>query len=239
MFKAFNQKKQHELRLNILNPAGMTPEDEIFVEALSNYPPNTKLASGDLVLLEAVPHHLHGQGPYPNIWEIRAVYSRWQLAFYNLMHQTGGMHDFSMARMEVARHLSPNRYHEPVVYAHAFPHGEWPSSAEWFPGSCLRKLVLQAPTVDWEPILDEFSTPFQGYDLQSFGTGIVFDLAPDIYGDQRKAKRPLVFEEDTFHRACFLGLEEACMVPATSEKSYERLHLPRLDDVSNYDIFIP
>jgi hypothetical protein len=72
---------------------------------------------------------------------------------------------------------------------------------------------MRAPTEEWEPILDEFSTPFMGYDASMFGAGVVLDLAPDIYGDQRGRRRPLNFEEDAFHRVCLFGLEEESMVP--------------------------
>lgn len=216
-------KKPHELRIQVVNPAGMTPDDEAFVELLTKYPPRTELKSGDLCRLMAIPSHLIDQGPFPNIWEVRAVYSLWQFWMHRLVHQTGGMFDWAITQIEVARRLPPTRYREPVVYAHAFPHGEWPSSAEWLPGDCVQKLVLAAPTQEWEPILNEFSTPFLGYD-QKAGVGVYFDLAPDIYADQRNRTRPLSFEEGAFHRACLLGLEEDCMVPATTETfnpSYE------------------
>lgn len=224
-------KKPHEMRIQVLNPAGMTPEDAAFVDLLAKYPPRTNFASGDLAMLLEVPRHLSGEGPYPNIWEVRAVYSRWQFTLHNLVHQSGGMFDWAITQIEVARRLPPNRYREAVVYAHAFPHGEWPSSAEWFPESCLKRLVLKAPTEDWHPILDEFSSPFVGYDEKSFGSGIVFDLAPDIYADQRAKTRPLGFEEDAFHKACLLGLEEHCMVPSATE------NLHRSFEADLYDVW--
>lgn len=205
---------EHELRVQLINPAGMTPEDEAFLSLLSEYPPNTRMKVGDLAKLLEVPRHLAGQGPYPNVWEIRLVISRYQFELHRIVHQTGGLFDFAVAQIEASKRLPPHRYNDPVFYAHAFPHGQWPSSAEWFPSWCLKKLVLRAPTENWEPILDEFSTPYMGYDPRDFGAGVVFDLAPDIYADQRQKQRPLGFEEDSFHRACLLGLEEACMVPS-------------------------
>ncbi len=210
-------QKPHEMRIQIINPGGMTPEDAAFVDLLRKYPPKTRMASGDLAMLLEVPRHLSGQGPFPNIWEVRAVYSRWQFLMHQLVHQSGGAFDWAVAQIEVARRLPPNRYREAVVYAHAFPHGEWPSSAEWFMEANLKRLVIKAPTEDWQPILDEFSSPFVGYDLEAFGVGVVFDLAPDIYGDQRQKTRPLIFEEEAFHKACLLGLEEHCMVPSATE----------------------
>lgn len=204
----------HELRIQVLNPMGMTPNDEAFVSLMLEYPPNTKFKTGDLAMLKVVPRHLDGHGPYPNIWEVRNVVSRYQLMLHNLVHQSGGMFDWAVNMMEVTRRLPPNRRNEPVIYAHAFPHGEWPSSAEWFPEWCLKRLVLRGPTEEWEPILDEFQSKFVGYDADAFGAGVVLDMAPDIYGDQRAKKRPLTFEEDAFHRTCLVGLEEACMVPS-------------------------
>lgn len=206
---------QHELRIQVLNPLGMTPEDEAFVSLMLEYPPNTKFKTGDLAMLTTVPRHLAGQGPYPNIWEVRNVVSRYQLELHNLVHQSGGMFDWAVAQMETSRRVPPNRRNDAVIYAHAFPHGEWPSSAEWFPAWCLKRLVLRGPTEEWEPILDEFSSPFVGYDADAFSAGVVLDMAPDIYGDQRGKRKPLSFEEETFHRACLVGLEENCMVPST------------------------
>lgn len=208
---------EHELRVQVINHAGLTPNDEAFLELLQQYPPRTNIKVGDLAMLLEVPRHLAGQGPYPNIWEVRLVVSRFQFELHRLVHQTGGMFDFAIAQIEAARRLPPHRYTDPVFYAHAFPHGQWPSSAEWFPSWCLKRLMLRAPTEEWEPILDEFSSPYMGYDPSDFGAGIVFDLAPDIYDDQRRKTRPLSFEEDSFHRACLLGLEESCMVPSATE----------------------
>lgn len=221
------RKKVPELRIQVLNPAGMTPEDAVFAELLMKYPPRTNLSAGDLCRLVSIPSAFAGDGPFPNIWEVRAVYSMWQRMLHDFVNKNGGAFDWALTQIEVAQHLPPNRYREPVVYAHAFPHGEWPSSAEWFPEYCLERMPLVAPTPAWEPILDEFSSPFRGYDPAQVGTGIVLDLAPDIYGDQRPRTRPLVFEEDAFHKVCLLGLEEACMVPATNASL---LH----DPISNY-----
>jgi hypothetical protein len=229
----FHRKKVPELRIQVLNPAGMTPEDAMFAELLMKYPPRTELAAGDLCQLVSVPSELAHEGPYPNIWEVRGVYSEWQRTLYNIVNRNGGQLDWAMAQIAAAVELPKNRYREPWVYAHAFPHGEWPSSAEWFPEYCLHKLVLAgAPTPAWEPILDEFSSPFRGYDPAQVATGIVLDLAPDIYGDQRPRTRPLVFEEDIFHKTCLLGLEELCMVPTADAAM---LHDPLGNYYDRYD----
>lgn len=210
MFK----QKQHELRIQVINPHGMTPDDMAFVELLQQYPPRTNFSAGDLAMLLEVPKHL-GDNEYriPNIWEVRGVYSRYQFELHRLVHQTGGMFDWAIAQIEMSRRLPPNRYREAVIYAHAFPHGQWPSSAEWFPEWCLKRLMLKAPAPEWEPILDEFSSPYMGYNPSDFGAGVVFDMAPDIYADGRNRTRPLSFEEDSFHRVALLGMEERCMVP--------------------------
>ncbi len=210
-------KKPHELRIQVINPHGMTPDDAAFVELLQQYPPRTQFQSGDLAMLLEVPRHLtQVEARFPNIWEVRAVYSRYQFELHRLVHQTGGMFDWAIAQIEMSRRLPPNRYCEAVVYAHAFPHGQWPSSAEWFPEWCLKRLMLRAPTPEWEPILDEFESPYHGYDPRDFGAGVVFDMAPDIYGDGRHHVHPLGFEEDSFHRIALMGLEEKCMVPSES-----------------------
>jgi hypothetical protein len=204
--------KPHELRIKILNPHGTTPEDEAIIDTLASVPPKTKFQTGDLALLQEVPRHLQHVEAIPRMWEVRFVVSRYQFEMHRLLHQTGGMLDYVIAHVETTRRVPRHKQEDPIVYAHAFPHGEWPSSAEWFPGHCLQRLALRAPTEDWEPILDEFSSPFLGYDSSLFGAGVVLDLAPDIYGDQRPKRRPLGLEESAFHRVCLLGLEEESMV---------------------------
>lgn len=213
-----NNTNPHELRIQVLNPHGMTPDDEAFVSLLLEHPPVTNFKTGDLAMLEMIPRHLQHEGTLPNIWEVRNVVSRYQLELHTLMHQGGGKLDHAVALMEATRRVPPRRRNSAVVYAHAFPHGEWPSSAAWFPEYCLRRLMLRAPTEEWAPILDEFSSPFVGYDADLYGAGIVLDMAPDIYGDQRTKKKPLSFEEDAFHRAALFGLEELCIVPSTAEE---------------------
>ena len=219
------RKQPHELRLTMLNPAGMTPDDHAFVELLRKYPPRSGLKSGDICELINLPPSYAGQGPFPNFWEVRATYSRWQLRLHDFVQKHGAWRiDWAVAQIEAMRmsrfddedSLMPPKYTDSFIYAHAFPHGEWPSSAMWIPEWCLRKTPLIAPTEAWEPILDEFSSPFVGYDESKFGAGVVLDLAPDVYGDQRTRTRPLSFEEGAFHLACLLGLEERCMVPSVS-----------------------
>lgn len=221
-----NRSTPHELRIQVLNPQGMTPEDEAFVSLMLEHPPKTNFKTGDLAQLEMVPRHLEGQGPFPNIWEVRNVVSRYQLELHNFIHQSGGKLDFAVSMMETSRRVPLNRRLDAVVYAHAFPHGEFPSSAEWFPEYCLKRLMLRGPTQEWEPILDEFSSPFVGYDPDMFSAGIVFDMAPDIYGDQRGKKKPLSFEEETFHRTCLVGLEEMCMIPSTDGELQQAMFDP-------------
>jgi hypothetical protein len=210
-------RKPHELRVQLLNPEGATPNDVLFMDMLAQYAPRTRLSPGDLCLLQEIPNHLIKNGPYPNVWEVRAVYSHWQYLLHRIVHLQDEFNPV-LAQIETARRLSPYKYRDPIVYAHAFPHGQWPSSAEWFPEQCLKRMVLQAPVENWEPILDEFSSPFLGYDPDQFSAGVVLDLAPDIYGDQRRYTRPLSIEEDSFHQVCLLGLEEACMVPNVKEE---------------------
>jgi len=230
------RRQPHELRLTLLNPAGMTPDDHAFVELLRKYPPRTNMKAGDICELTHLPPEYVGQGPFPNFWEVRATYSRWQLRLHDFVQKNGAWKlDWAVAQIEAMRairyteedsHLPP-KYTDSFVYAHAFPHGEWPSSATWFPEWCLRKTPLIAPTEGWEPILDEFSSPFVGYDPEQFAAGVVLDLAPDVYKDGRNRTRPLEFEEGAFHLACLLGLEERCMVPSMSA---EEIHQRGLDN---------
>lgn len=220
--------RPHELRYQILNPEGMTPDDVQFVELMAKYPPITKFQSGDLARLVEVPNHLRGQGPLPGVWLVQAVYSRYQFALYQLVQQHRGYLDWTIMQIEVARRLLPTERRETLLYAKAFPEGQWVTS-ELFPEDCLYRSPLKAPIRDgWEPTLDELSTPFLGYAQTE---GIVLDFAPDIYKDERYVQRPLVIEEGAFHQACLLGMEELCMVPSVHEGSFRQ----HGSDIFDYD----
>lgn len=181
----------------------------------------------------------------PSTWEIRFVISAWTYELYahivaeasgatghiGLLHtirtsgideDTGNVDELVIDRIEEEFALNSSLmsydYCKPVIYAHGWPHGAYPNTAAWFFNpKLLSKLNLVNPTEHWEPLLDAFKTPFAGYESEH-GLGFVFDIAPDHYAGGVNLKGPLTHEEDAFHTASLLGLEEYVMTPLTLAK---------------------
>lgn len=125
-------------------------------------------------------------------------------------------------------------FYKPVIYAHGWPHGNFPDTAAWFMNpKQLTKMNLLDETQPWEPLLDEFQTPLVGFDTDA---PFSLDIAPDNYAGGVSKRRPLNHEEATFHTACLLGLEEYIMVPVHPEKLLDRNGTPLLDE--QHDIFV-
>lgn len=207
-----------ELRFQTLNPYGRSPDDEIFLQMLQQYPPRTAFKSGDLVSLLFVPDHLRGQGPLPAKWKVRAVYSKWQMVMFDLVEKHGGYLPWPLMLTEATRYIPIGlERRESIVMGHPFPEGHWVNALERLPEECLKKDIFQAPTPDWALVLDELKTPFLGHERD---WGITHDGNPSIYADQRQRARPLSFEENAFHLACLYGKEEEYMVPSIFESPY-------------------
>jgi len=208
-----------------LNEYGPSEAELEIIDNMDSYPPDTKFKQGDIAFLKSPPPWLRWEmaGPkwahfgIPQVWQVRFVISTFQFEMHRMVHEHAEMglgldqaHNFLE---EGPGSLPRHHYRNPIVYAHAFPHGYYPNTCHWFPERVLKRLVLRAPTENWEPILDEFNTPFTGYDPTRFNAGFVLDMAPDRYDIAQDLQRPLTAEEGSFHSACLLGLEQHMVNP--------------------------
>lgn len=190
-----------------------TPDEMDIIKNLREFPPRTNLGRGDLVMLKHLPtKQWLDFTKVPRVWQVRFVVSAYQFHMHSIVHEDPSVGlDQAVAMLE--QNLHHHRYEQPMVYCHAFPHGHYPNTAQWFPEHALRQIVLRAPNENWELLLDEFQTPFYGFDTDYLRGRFVFDMAPDLYGRAKNNNKPLRPEEETFHSACLLGLEEIMMKP--------------------------
>lgn len=194
-----------------------TDTDIEILNEMVDWFPRTHLKTGDLVVLNPTKDNLlrYSMSGDPQTWQIRFVVSAYQFELHNIIQRyPNASFDQALVSLEGRGMVRPHQYRMPVVYAHGFPHGLWPDSARWFPGHALKKLVLRAPNQHWPGILDEFKTPFYGYDTDLIRSRFVMDLAPDLYS-RGKGGKPLSHEEETFHSACLMGLEHNLVFPAS------------------------
>lgn len=191
-----------------------TPDELEILRSMQDFPPRSNLGRGDLVMLRHTPTRtwLDISDRIPRVWQVRFVVSAYQFHIHSNLQSQPHLGLDQITDM-VSQGLHVHHYERPMVYCHAFPHGHYPNTAQWFPEHTLRQLVLRAPNEQWHSILDEFKTPFYGYDPEYIRGRFVFDMAPDLYGEALTKNRPLSAEENTFHSACLLGLEETMMRP--------------------------
>lgn len=200
------------LPLIFLNQHGPSPDEFDFLDNMAAYPPRTTFKTGDLALLrrkyleeDTITSHVT-----PRMWQVRFVVSRYQYEMHQIIQRHPGV-GFDHAHDHLG--IPEKKYRDAVIYAHAFPHGIYPNSCRWFGYRELKRMMLRAPTEEWAPILDEFETPFLGYNDGGIGTSFHFDLAPDRYDIAQNKQSPLSFEEDTFHSACMFGFEKMMVAP--------------------------
>jgi len=200
-----------ELRLQQIDDLDI--RDEHFLWLMKEYPPLTKLKHGDIVYLQVMPPRIamcpffqrHG---IPRFWKVQFVVSRYQFELHHVMHQFEFDGDQAVTFLDHAG-FDYDDAQTPFVYAHAFPHGDNPNSARWFAETALKRLCLRTAEADWDEVLDEFETPFYGY--EQTGSGFILDVAPERYAKGVRIGAPLSHEEPTFHTAASLGLEEAML----------------------------
>jgi hypothetical protein len=227
--------REHGMRLQQIGD--LSDREHQFLWMMQEYPPESQLQHGDICYLDHVsPRLLHNphfvEFGFPRFWKVQFVVSAYQFEMHNAMQNTGFGGDQAYTYLD-AGGFDFRRANEPVVYAHGFPHGDNPNTTQWFPETCLRKLCLRTEDVDWEPVLDEFRTPFHGYDHGSLRGGFVLDMAPDRYAEGLHLGGPLSHEEPTFHAAASVGLEAAMMT-----KEDPRLIRTYTDVDPDHDVFV-
>lgn len=200
----------------------LSEADIALIEAVSYVAPDTSLGKSDICVL-ARPNRKQcmRRDPVANMWQIRFVISGWTygayLAAYKLQRD-GTWHDclrahkndvFSM--LQALNHVPPSQFRSAVIYAHAFPHGLYPDSAEWFYETHLRPYALRSSHEDWPLILDSAKALYVGHADQPLAVSL--DLAPDMYRDGENLGNPFSFEESTVHTLALLGHEEFMVKP--------------------------
>ncbi|RLA42158.1 MAG: hypothetical protein DRQ64_00250 [Gammaproteobacteria bacterium] len=203
------------LRLQQLND--LSDRDHDYLRLMERHPARTEFKHGDICYLQRITPRLL-ENPYfsehgiPRFWKVQFVVSTYQFELHNAMQSTGFGGDQAVAYLDSVDFDYDNcRSQAPVIYAHGFPHGDNPNTAEWFSEKVLKRMCLRTQDVDWEPVLDEFKTPFYGYDKNLIQAGFALDMAPDHYADGLNLRRPLRHEEDAFEIAASMGLEERMM----------------------------
>lgn len=215
------------MQLVYLNDYGPTPEELEVIGSMHDYPPLTKFGVGDIAALRSIPPKVRWfMEMIPKVWQVRLVVSSFQYEMHAVMHTYPELGLDQATSMVEMSGLSRSKYQNPIVYAHGFPHGHYPNSAHWFPEHCLQRIALRSSHAGWENVLDEFKTPFHGFDPAQLHAGFVFDLAPDRYDAGMDLQRPLSFEEESFHSACLLGLEHHMMIPMESPVLKRGVSLP-------------
>lgn len=217
MLAAHKRNNDYKLPIQVIDH--LSPTDEELIVALDQFSPSTRFKPGDLAALHEIPPFLRLRyDAFPRFWKVRFVLSTWAHEMFKFYLERPGLirgFDQAVAIMEANHHQVPiSCYRTPMVYAHAYPHGQYPDSAAWLPERCLRKVQLREQNAEWPIILDEAKAPLVGYDLNVITTPFVFDLAPDNYKTGECLGRPFSHEEATFHTACLLGLEELMVRPA-------------------------
>jgi hypothetical protein len=214
----------YELPIHILDQRSMTQADEEILSAMTEYPPATNLKKGDLVYLtETTPYTRISRIGVPRLWQVRLVISAWTFELHRIAqdpyHKPAGI-DYAIGVLE-AQNFPRSKWRKPIVYAHGYPHGNWPDTASWFPERVLRKITFREATQPWERILDEAQAPFRGYDASQLVVPYTFDLAPDMYSAGENLGRPFSFEQDTAHTIALLGGEEILFRPLKKELDRE------------------
>jgi len=210
--------------IQIIDPTCITDEDLELIAAMDAYVPRTKFKRGDLAVLRGIPDMLrikHEKAGIPQFWQIRFAVSMWSYELMVVLQGTPGLGmDAAISRIQVP----PSEYDRPMIYAHAFPHGENPDTAEWFTELELRRVNLRAPTEDWPVLLDYAKAPYAGPDTENLCFPGLFAIAPDYYAHGENIGKPFPCEEATYHTAALLGLESAMSVPIRPGLALDRDH---------------
>ncbi len=230
----------YELPISIVDPKEITPEDEELLQAMAQHRPKTKFKPGDLAYLTEIPFQLRrSRGlALPRIWKVRFAISAWAYELMCVAMEHGGYGtklgmDRAIALLE-RTHFDESKARNPMLYAHGYPHGIYPSTAAWLPARALRPLTFREPNVAWRTVIEEANAPYYGYDSDKLPIPFYFSVAPDDYSTGQNIGHPFLHEEAVTHAACTLGLEEHLFVPIIIGASKK----PRPLD-QDHDVFLP
>ncbi len=228
--------ESYSVPVEILDERMLTMEDEELIEALALYKPRCIFKQEDIVELTGVPKHLENRELVPRFWKIRFVITRWAHHLASLALQYGGGITLSQATHMLEKHHdlgSESSKREAMIYAHGYPHGEYPDSTAWFLPHHLKKTLLRENQMTWPAIVDEAKAEYLGYDTSKFPARFCLDLAPDNYSDGRNLERPFMPEEPLVNSMYDLGLEEMLHIPFMRN---ERDKVRKLEE--DHDIYV-
>lgn len=210
--------------IQIIDPTCITDEDLEIIAAMDAYKPRTKFKPGDLATLRGIPEMVlikHGKTGIPQFWQVRFAVSLWTFELMLVLQGTPGLGmDAAISRIQVP----PAEYDRAMIYAHAFPHGENPDTAEWFKEPELRRVKLRSSTEEWPVLLDYAKVKYAGPDTDNLCVPWLFDIAPDYYKHGDNIGQPFPCEEATYQTAALLGLESAMSVPLRPGIALDRDH---------------
>lgn len=227
--------EHYKLSLNLLaSRERLDMYDERLIQEMARFKPNTRVQEGDIVYLIRVPPWLNRRQVLPRFWKVRFVVTNWA---YRLMHmaiEARGMIalEEAVAMLQAASNFTERRAMAPMVFAHGYPHGAHPDSAEWVPEQLLKRTEESELTASWDAILDEAEAPYIGYQIDH-NINFDFDLQPSEYSVGRNLSRPFRAEEPVVHTLCSGGsdIEELLFLPY-SQDNYQP---PEIDP--EHDIF--
>lgn len=211
----------YEIPLAIVDPHGITENDQEMINGCAMYAPKTRLKRGDLVMLKEVPFQLRRRGArLPRVWKIRYVATAWAYELISQNWQHGGNLGFDRACAQIDRSgFTPADYRKPVIYAHGYPHGFWPGSATWLPERVLMKAPFREDNATWRDIVNSAGADFYGYDAEKIPSSFAFAFAPDDYSNGQNIGKPFDHEENVTHAMCLSGLEETMFLPINVAKN--------------------
>ncbi len=203
--------KKYKTPIHVIDPNDFDDVLLDHIEQMDRYTPHTSLRAGDLCTLKkTTPQLLFKNRLLPRMWQIRFVISAWAFELMCILHEANHSvgPDEALNRLEMKTRMRPNEYRRPLIYAHGFPHGMYPDTAEWFELQHLQKTCLIAPTEEWPTVLDAAKARYRGYDRQAFTSNITLPVAPDHYKKGENIGRPFDYEHGAVHSVALMGLEQ-------------------------------
>lgn len=222
---------RYTVPINVIDERMLTMQDEEIMAAMAFYLPRSKFKAGDVVMLDYIPGHLRdpkypGFKPLvPRLWKIRFVIAAWAFDLMRMAEQVGGRLSLEQARITLenaAGYHQEYDYKKPMIYAHGYPHGEYPDTAAWLPERCLRQMKLREVNEIWPAIVEEARAPYLGYDPEKHPTLYTLDLAPDDYRSGHNLERPFAAEEPLVNALHFAGFEEEMAFPLAVDPNEAR-----------------
>lgn len=201
----------------LVDPRGITQEQEELLLGLTQFTPATKFRAGDLAMLRgAVPKKLTVTvEKIPRVWEVRFVVSRWMMEAMLTLHSSINVQglDHLIDLIESHGGLPKYLYDQPVIYAHGYPHGIYPNTAAWLAEWNLKRLAIRDPVMPWANIVNGHGAAFLGYDTTDLVAPFQFEYAPNNYGEGNALTHPFAEEEAGVQTLCSSGLEEYLFDP--------------------------